>query len=94
MLRGLTSLQPFVEDVPAAERWYAELLGIEPYFRSEDAGLPPGHVGFRVGDYLASSVSPTASSRPMGSGPAHQAPSHTGSQRRDRAFDRLLSLGA
>jgi catechol 2,3-dioxygenase-like lactoylglutathione lyase family enzyme len=70
MLRGLTSLQLFVDDVPAAERWYAELLGIEPYFRSEDAGLLPGHVGFRVGDYLASSVSPTASSRPMGSGPA------------------------
>jgi catechol 2,3-dioxygenase-like lactoylglutathione lyase family enzyme len=34
MLRGLTSLQLFVDDVPAAERWYAELLGIEPYFRS------------------------------------------------------------
>jgi catechol 2,3-dioxygenase-like lactoylglutathione lyase family enzyme len=83
MLRGLTSLQLFVDDVPAAERWYAELLGIEPYFRSEDAGLPPGHVGFRVGDYLASSVSPTASSRPMGSGPARQAPSRTGGRRLD-----------
>jgi hypothetical protein len=34
MLRGLTSLQLFVDDVPAAERRYAELLGIEPYFRS------------------------------------------------------------
>jgi hypothetical protein len=50
MLRGLTSLQIFVDDVTAAERWYSDLLGIKPYFRSEDAGLPPGHVGFRVGD--------------------------------------------
>lgn len=42
MLRGLTSLQLFVDDVAAAERWYADLLGVDPYFRSEDAGLPPG----------------------------------------------------
>ena len=50
MFQGLTSHQAFVEDVAAAERWYSDLLGIEPYFRSEDVGLPAGHVGFRVGD--------------------------------------------
>jgi hypothetical protein len=42
MLRGLTSFQVFVDDVTAAERWYSDLLGIEPYFRSEDVGLPAG----------------------------------------------------
>jgi predicted enzyme related to lactoylglutathione lyase len=50
MLRGLTSFQAFVDDIAEGERWYSEVLGIEPYFRSEDAGLPAGHVGFRVGD--------------------------------------------
>jgi catechol 2,3-dioxygenase-like lactoylglutathione lyase family enzyme len=50
MLRGLTSLQAFVDDIAEGERWYSEMLGSKPYFRSEDAGLPAGHVGFRVGD--------------------------------------------
>jgi catechol 2,3-dioxygenase-like lactoylglutathione lyase family enzyme len=50
MFRGLTSFQVFVDDVSAAERWYSEVLGVEPYFRSEDAGLPPGHVGYQVGN--------------------------------------------
>jgi hypothetical protein len=50
VFRGLTSFQAFVDDIGEGERCYADVLGIEPYFRSEDAGLPAGHVGFRVGD--------------------------------------------
>lgn len=50
MFRGLTSFQAFVDDIAEGERWYSEVLGIRPYFRSEDAGLPAGHVGFRVGE--------------------------------------------
>lgn len=45
MLRGLTTVSYWAEDVEAAKRWYAELLGIEPYFER------PGYAEFRVGDY-------------------------------------------
>jgi predicted enzyme related to lactoylglutathione lyase len=41
----------WADDLPAATRWYAELLGVEPYFSSEAAGRGPGYVEFRIGDY-------------------------------------------
>ncbi|SMD22837.1 VOC family protein [Kibdelosporangium aridum] len=50
MLRGLASVGYVADDVPAAARWYAELLGIEPYFLRPDAENP-AYVEFRVGDY-------------------------------------------
>jgi predicted enzyme related to lactoylglutathione lyase len=50
MLRGLTTVSFFADDVPAARRWYAELLGVEPYFVRPTEG-PPAYVEFRVGDY-------------------------------------------
>jgi predicted enzyme related to lactoylglutathione lyase len=95
MLRGLTSFQAFVDDVAAAERWYSELLGIEPYFRSEDAGLPPGHVGFRVADYQSELGVTDRKLAPdeLGTGPGGTV---TYWQVDDvtAAFDRLLSMGA
>jgi predicted enzyme related to lactoylglutathione lyase len=51
MLRGVSTISLWAEDLPAATRWYAELLGVEPYFTSEAAGRGPGYVEFRVGDY-------------------------------------------
>ena len=45
MLRGLTTVRYEADDHAAAKRWYAELLGIEPYFDR------PGYAEFRVGDY-------------------------------------------
>ncbi|WP_129727373.1 VOC family protein [Ectobacillus funiculus] len=44
-LRGLTTVSFWTEDLVAAKKWYAELLGIEPYFER------PGYVEFRLGDY-------------------------------------------
>ncbi len=50
MLRGMTTLSLFADDVAAARDWYAELLGIEPYFvRPEDG--PVAYVEFRVGEH-------------------------------------------
>ncbi len=51
MLRGMSTLNLWADDLPAATRWYAELLGMEPYFTSEAVGRGPGYVEFRVGDY-------------------------------------------
>ncbi|MEU9837050.1 VOC family protein [Streptosporangium sp. NPDC048047] len=50
MLRGLTTVSLFADDVAAAVRWYAEVLGVEPYFE-RSAGGAPAYVEFRVGDH-------------------------------------------
>jgi predicted enzyme related to lactoylglutathione lyase len=50
MLRGLTTVNFFADDVPAAVQWYSELLGIEPYFIRPEAG-PAAYVEFRIGSY-------------------------------------------
>jgi predicted enzyme related to lactoylglutathione lyase len=51
MLRGMSTINLWAEDLSAAARWYKELLGVEPYFTSEAAGRGPGYVEFRIGDY-------------------------------------------
>jgi hypothetical protein len=45
MLRGLTTVSFWAADLSAAKKWYAELLGIDPYFER------PGYAEFRLGDY-------------------------------------------
>ena len=50
MLRGLTTVSFFADDVTAARDWYTELLGISPYFVRPPDG-PPAYIEFRVGDY-------------------------------------------
>jgi predicted enzyme related to lactoylglutathione lyase len=50
MLRGLSTVSFFADDVVAAKAWYAELLGIEPYFVRPAKGAP-AYVEFRIGDY-------------------------------------------
>ncbi|MDR4324958.1 VOC family protein [Bacillus pseudomycoides] len=44
-LRGLTTVSFWTDDLEAAKKWYAELLGIEPYFER------PVYAEFRLGDY-------------------------------------------
>jgi predicted enzyme related to lactoylglutathione lyase len=50
MLRGLTTVSYFADDVAAAAAWYADVLGMEPYFARPVDG-PPQYVEFRIGDY-------------------------------------------
>ncbi len=50
MLRGLTTVSFWTDDVPAARKWYTELLGIEPYFQRPDSEHP-AYIEFRLGDY-------------------------------------------
>lgn len=49
MLRGLTTVSFFADDVTAAQAWYTELLGIEAYFVRR-TGERPVYVEFRVGE--------------------------------------------
>jgi predicted enzyme related to lactoylglutathione lyase len=50
MLRGLTTAALFADDPAAASAWYAELLGVEPYFVREVEGRP-AYIEFRIGDH-------------------------------------------
>ena len=45
MLRGLSTVSFWAVDHAAATKWYAELLGISPYFER------PGYAEFRIGAY-------------------------------------------
>jgi predicted enzyme related to lactoylglutathione lyase len=49
-LRGVATISFWAADVKAAKKWYAELLGIEPYFERPDSENP-AYIEFRLGDY-------------------------------------------
>ena len=44
-MRGLATVNLWADDLEAAKGWYAELLGIAPYFERL------GYAEFRIGDY-------------------------------------------
>lgn len=50
MLRGLTTISFYADDVAAAQHWYAELLGIEAYFVRPAEGKP-AYAEFRIGEH-------------------------------------------
>ncbi|KAA1419763.1 VOC family protein [Mumia zhuanghuii] len=50
MLRGLTTLSFYADDLTAARSWYAEVLGIDAYYAFPAEGTP-AYVEFRIGDY-------------------------------------------
>lgn len=43
MLRGMTTVTYWAADLEAAKAWYAELLGIEPYFERPGGGEPAAY---------------------------------------------------
>ena len=50
MLRGLTTISFFADDLTAARDWYTEVTGVEPYFEREVEGVP-AYIEYRLGDY-------------------------------------------
>lgn len=83
-LLGLRSGIYHVTDLDAAKRWYAELLGVQPYFDE------PFYVGFDVGGYELG-LNPDTSKVKPGAGGALV---YWGVQDADKACARLLELGA
>ena len=51
MLRGLTTISFWADDLAAAKQWYSELLGTEPYFARPNPDGTLGYIEFRLGDY-------------------------------------------
>ncbi|NNH75209.1 glyoxalase/bleomycin resistance/dioxygenase family protein [Nocardia uniformis] len=94
MLRGLTTVNHFATDVPAAVRWYAEVFGVEPYFEKEFAGQI-AYVEFRIGDYQAEFgiLDARYAPHPVSGAPAG-AMTYWAVDDVEAAFERLLSLGA
>ena len=50
MLRGFATINYWADDMEAAERWYAELLGVEPYFERPGPDGRLAYAEFRIGD--------------------------------------------
>jgi predicted enzyme related to lactoylglutathione lyase len=53
MLRGFATINYWTNDMEAAKRWYAELLGVEPYFERPGPDGRLAYAEFRIGDYQA-----------------------------------------
>ena len=49
MLRGLTTVSFFADDLSAAKAWYSEFLGIDAYYAYPEDN--PAYIEFRIGDY-------------------------------------------
>jgi predicted enzyme related to lactoylglutathione lyase len=95
MLRGVGTVRLHAADLGAATRWYAEVLGVDPYFER------PGYAEFRIGDYqqeLGLMDSAYLSQLGAGASPAGAGPSgavvywHVDDL--PAALARLLALGA
>jgi predicted enzyme related to lactoylglutathione lyase len=94
MLRGFATISYWADDVEAAKNWYAELLGIEPYFIRPEQG-PPAYVEFRVGDYQDELGIIDRRYAPEGAaGGPGGAVMHWHVDDVPATFDRLLSMGA
>lgn len=94
MLRGLTTVSFFADDVAAAARWYTEVLGVEPYF-TRAVGERPAYVEFRLGDHQHELG---VIDRRFAPGPRPERPGgavvYWHVDEVQAAFERLLSLGA
>ena len=94
MLRGFATISYWADDVEAAKNWYAELLGIQPYFIRPEQG-PPAYVEFRVGDYQDELGIIDRRYAPQGTaGGPGGAVMHWHVDDVPATFDRLLSMGA
>lgn len=94
MLRGLTTINFYADDLRAAARWYADLLSVEPYFEREIGGAL-AYIEFRIGDYQHELG--IIDRRFAGSAPSDQsgvAMTYWAVDDVHAAYDRLLDLGA
>jgi predicted enzyme related to lactoylglutathione lyase len=72
MLRGLTTVVFWTDDVDAAAKWYSEFLGIEPYFEALGPDGRAAYREFRIGDtedefgLIDSRYSPSKATEPGG----------------------------
>ena len=95
VLRGLTTISFWADDLEAARSWYTRFLGVEPYFVRPLAPAPAAYVEFRIGDHQhelgiidRSYAPPGAATTPGGSVVYWHVDDLQGT------YSRLLSMGA
>jgi predicted enzyme related to lactoylglutathione lyase len=93
MLRGLATINFFADDLAAARDWYAEVLGIEPYFAREIEGNL-AYVEFRIGEDQHELGLIDSRFAPHRTGEAGGAVIYWHVDDVDATVKRLLSLGA
>lgn len=101
-LRGLSTVNVYADDVSAAQRWYTELLGVEPYFFNPPQPAAPVYVEFRLGELQHELGIVDRRFAPTGGDAAQQAPGAASHQPItywhvddvEAVLERLLALGA
>ncbi|WP_433469849.1 VOC family protein [Spirillospora sp. CA-128828] len=95
MLRGFATISFWADDLEAARDWYAELLGVQPYFSVAGPDGRAGYYEFRAGDYEHELGLIDARFRPAGhaAGPGG-AVMYWHVDDLEAAVARLLSMGA
>jgi len=94
-LRGFATINFWAGDVAAAAAWYAEFLGVEPYFSQSGPDGRVAYAEFRLGDYqhelgiIDSRWQPAAAATEPGGAVMHW---HVDDL--ESTVERLLSLGA
>lgn len=53
MLRGMSTVSYFADDLEEARSWYTSFLGVPAYFERSTPDGVLGYVEFRIGDYQA-----------------------------------------
>lgn len=95
MLRGPATINLWADDLDAAKRWYAEMLGVEPYFERPGDGQPAAYYEFRFGDHqtelglIDRRYAPPTEPAVPGGAVVHWAVDDV-----EAALDRLLAMGA
>ncbi|MEV4299519.1 VOC family protein [Microbispora rosea] len=94
MLRGLTTVNFWADDVEEATRWYAEVLGVEAYFERRGPDGRLAYAEFRLGDHrhelgiIDRRYAPHPTAEPAGAVVYWHVDDLTA------VLDRLLSMGA
>lgn len=81
---GLRTAKYTAPDIPKAKAWYADVLGVQPYFDQ------PFYVGFNVGGFELG-ITPDTSA---GAKRAEAGVAYWGVSNADSAYARLLKMGA
>jgi predicted enzyme related to lactoylglutathione lyase len=94
MFRGFATISYFADDMPAAEAWYTEVLGVPPYFRRDVDGHA-AYLEFRIGDYQAElGLIDSRYARHGATGTPAGVIMNWHVDDLEASFERLLSLGA
>src|SRR5690349_17604105 len=93
LLRGLSTISFYADDVLAAKKWYTDLLGMPPYFERPNADNP-AYIEFRIGDYQHELGIISSAYAPKGAGGSGGAIAYWHVDDVAATLEKLLAMGA